>query len=113
MEPRIEPDDRHRRLPLPLPLQFAQVFRLEKMSTLAIYGPGRVTRGRRLRRITWLSCEPPMYLGLRNNKYGVGTLAGRSSPNTSDCMHDDKIPSLQVNGMDINASKQAVQYARN
>ncbi|KAH6899311.1 hypothetical protein BKA70DRAFT_1314003, partial [Coprinopsis sp. MPI-PUGE-AT-0042] len=77
-------------------------------STLAIYGPGRVTRGSCLRPV-----EPPMYLCLRNNEYGMVTLAGRSRSNALDCMHSDKLPSLQVHGMDINASKQAVQYARN
>jgi len=47
------------------------------------------------------------------NKYGMGTSAERSSSNTEYFTRGDKIPGLQVNGMDIIASKHAVQYARN
>lgn len=42
----------------------------------------------------------------------MGTSAERSSSNTEYFTRGDKIPGLQVNGMDIIASKQAVKFAR-
>jgi pyruvate dehydrogenase E1 component alpha subunit len=47
-----------------------------------------------------------------NNKYGMGTSAERSSSNTAYFTRGDKIPGLQVNGMDIIATTQAIRYAR-
>jgi pyruvate dehydrogenase E1 component alpha subunit len=43
----------------------------------------------------------------------MGTPAERSSSNTEYFTRGDKIPGLQVNGMDIIATLQAVKYARN
>ena len=42
----------------------------------------------------------------------MGTPAERSSSNTQYFTRGDKIPGLQVNGMDIIASKHAAEYAR-
>lgn len=42
----------------------------------------------------------------------MGTSAERSSSNTEYFTRGDKIPGLRVNGMDIIATKQAVQFAR-
>jgi len=42
----------------------------------------------------------------------MGTSAERSSANTEYFKRGDYIPGLQVNGMDIVAAKQAVEYAR-
>ena len=47
-----------------------------------------------------------------NNKYGMGTSAERSSSNTAYFTRGDKIPGLQVNGMDIIATTQAIRFAR-
>lgn len=72
----------------------------------------------------------PCVFVCENNKYGMGTPANRSSSNTAYYTRGDKIPGLQVNaaysskhsfandapqvnGMDIIASKQAVEFARN
>ncbi|KAF8552449.1 thiamine diphosphate-binding protein [Imleria badia] len=43
----------------------------------------------------------------------MGTSAERSSSNTEYFTRGDKIPGPQVNGMDIIASKHAVEFARN
>ncbi|KAI6014889.1 Dehydrogenase, E1 component, partial [Pisolithus microcarpus] len=48
-----------------------------------------------------------------NNKYGMSTSEERSSSNTEYFTQGDKIPGLQVNGMDIIASYHATQFARN
>ncbi|RXW12021.1 hypothetical protein EST38_g13835 [Candolleomyces aberdarensis] len=42
----------------------------------------------------------------------MGTPAERSSSNTAYFTRGDKIPGLQVNGMDIIAARRAVEYAR-
>lgn len=42
----------------------------------------------------------------------MGTSAERSSSNTEYFTRGDKIPGLQVNGMDIIATQQAVKFAR-
>jgi len=42
----------------------------------------------------------------------MGTSAARSSSNTEYFTRGDKIPGLQVNGMDIIATKHAVEWAR-
>jgi pyruvate dehydrogenase E1 component alpha subunit len=47
-----------------------------------------------------------------NNKYGMGTSAERSSSNTEYFTRGDKIPGLQVNGMDVIAVQQGVKFAR-
>jgi pyruvate dehydrogenase E1 component alpha subunit len=47
-----------------------------------------------------------------NNKYGMGTSAERSSMNTEYFKRGDKIPGLQVNGMDIISVLQGVRYAK-
>ncbi|KAI6013399.1 thiamine diphosphate-binding protein, partial [Pisolithus microcarpus] len=48
-----------------------------------------------------------------NNKYGMSTSEERSSSNTEYFTRGNKIPGLQVNGMDIIASHHATQFARN
>jgi pyruvate dehydrogenase E1 component alpha subunit len=42
----------------------------------------------------------------------MGTSAERSSSNTAYFTRGDKIPGLQVNGMDIIATSQAIRFAR-
>ena len=49
---------------------------------------------------------------LKNNKYGMGTSAARSSSNTEYFKRGDLIPGLQVNGMDVMAVKQGCEYAK-
>ncbi|KAH6886507.1 dehydrogenase E1 component-domain-containing protein, partial [Coprinopsis sp. MPI-PUGE-AT-0042] len=79
---------------------FAKMYKGEKTCTFAMYGDGA-------------SLNLPCIFVRVNNKYGMGTPAERGSSNTSYYMRGGKIPGLQVNGMDIIAAKQAVQYARN
>lgn len=47
-----------------------------------------------------------------NNKYGMGTSAERSSSNTEYFTRGDKIPGIQVNGMDIIATHQVIKHAK-
>ena len=73
----------------------------------------RATRARSLRRLTWPKFWAFLaYLYAKTTEYGMGTSAERSSSNTEYFTRGDKIPGIQVNGMDIIASAQAVKYAR-
>ncbi|KAH6913633.1 pyruvate dehydrogenase e1 component alpha subunit [Coprinopsis sp. MPI-PUGE-AT-0042] len=93
---------------------FAQMYRGEKTCTFAMYGDGASNQGQVFEAYNMAKLwNLPCIFVCENNKYGMGTPAERSSSNTSYYMRGDKIPGLQVNGMDIIAAKQAVQYARN
>ncbi|PPR03978.1 hypothetical protein CVT26_001051 [Gymnopilus dilepis] len=85
---------------------FAQKYRGEKNCTFALYGDGASNQGQAK---LW---NLPTIFVCENNKYGMGTSAARSSSNTEYYTRGDKIPGLQVNGMDIIATKRAAEYAR-
>ncbi|TFK20333.1 mitochondrial pyruvate dehydrogenase E1 component beta subunit [Coprinopsis marcescibilis] len=92
---------------------FAQMYRGEKNCTFAMYGDGASNQGQVFEAFNMAKLwNLPCIFVCENNKYGMGTPAERSSSNTQYFTRGDKIPGIQVNGMDIIAAKQAVQYAR-
>jgi len=93
---------------------FAQKYMGEKTCTFALYGDGASNQGQVFEAFNMAKLwNLPTIFVCENNKYGMGTPAERSSSNTEYFTRGDKIPGLQVNGMDIIASLQAVKYARN
>ncbi|KAH9476131.1 Pyruvate dehydrogenase E1 component subunit alpha, mitochondrial [Psilocybe cubensis] len=81
-------------------VSFAQKYMGEKTCTFALYDDGASNRGQ-------------VFEAYNMAKFtGMGTSAARSSSNTEYFKRGDKIPGLQVNRMDILATKHAVEYAR-
>ncbi|KAF5324017.1 hypothetical protein D9611_008443 [Ephemerocybe angulata] len=92
---------------------FAQQYKGEKNCTFAMYGDGASDQGQVFEAYNMAKLwNLPTIFVSENNKYGMGTLAERCSSDTAYFTRGDKIPGLQVNGMDIIAAKQAVAYAR-
>lgn len=100
-------------VPLGAGIAFAQKYMGTKNATFALYGDGASNQGQVFESFNMAKLwKLPVVFTCENNKYGMGTSAERSSSNTSYFTRGDKIPGLQVNGMDIIAVRQAVQFAR-
>ncbi|KAF8875605.1 mitochondrial pyruvate dehydrogenase E1 component beta subunit [Gymnopilus junonius] len=100
-------------VPIGAGVSFAQKYLGEKTCTFALYGDGASNQGQVFEAFNMAKLwNLPTVFVCENNKYGMGTSAARSSSNTDYYTRGDKIPGLQVNGMDIIAAKRAVEYAR-
>ncbi|KAF5323762.1 hypothetical protein D9619_012890 [Psilocybe cf. subviscida] len=101
-------------VPVGAGVSFAQKYMGQKTCTFAMYGDGASNQGQVFEAFNMAKLwNLPTVFVCENNKYGMGTSAARSSANTEYFKRGDKIPGLQVNGMDIIASKRAVEFARN
>ncbi|PPQ79298.1 hypothetical protein CVT24_007783, partial [Panaeolus cyanescens] len=101
-------------VPVGAGVSFAQKYMGEKACTFALYGDGASNQGQVFEAFNMAKLwNLPTIFVCENNKYGMGTSAARSSSNTEYFTRGDKIPGIQVNGMDIIAAKQAVAFARN
>ncbi|KAJ7056227.1 mitochondrial pyruvate dehydrogenase E1 component beta subunit [Mycena amicta] len=100
-------------VPLGAGIAFTQKYLGKESATFALYGDGASNQGQVFEAFNMAKLwDLPCVFVCENNKYGMGTPAERSSSNTSYYTRGDKIPGLQVNGMDIVATLQAVRYAR-
>ncbi|TFL04248.1 pyruvate dehydrogenase e1 component alpha subunit [Pterulicium gracile] len=100
-------------VPLGAGLAFAQKYNGAKNATFAMYGDGASNQGQVFEAYNMAKLwDLPCVFVCENNKYGMGTSAERSSSNTEYFTRGDKIPGLQVNGMDIMAVKQAAKWSR-
>ncbi|GLB39317.1 putative the pyruvate dehydrogenase complex catalyzes the overall conversion of pyruvate to acetyl-CoA and CO(2) [Lyophyllum shimeji] len=100
-------------VPVGAGVAFAQKYMDQKHATFALYGDGASNQGQVFEAFNMAKLwNLPTVFVCENNKYGMGTSAERSSSNTEYFTRGDKIPGLQVNGMDIIATLQAVRYAR-
>ncbi|KAF9461099.1 mitochondrial pyruvate dehydrogenase E1 component beta subunit [Collybia nuda] len=100
-------------VPIGAGVSFAQKYMGENNATFALYGDGASNQGQVFEAFNMAKLwNLPTIFICENNKYGMGTSAERSSSNTEYFTRGDKIPGLQVNGMDIIATKQAVKFAR-
>ncbi|KAJ7512386.1 mitochondrial pyruvate dehydrogenase E1 component beta subunit [Mycena galericulata] len=100
-------------VPVGAGIAFAQKYMEKDTATFALYGDGASNQGQVFEAYNMAKLwNLPCVFVCENNKYGMGTSAERSSSNTEYFTRGDKIPGLQVNGMDIIAARQAVQYAR-
>jgi len=100
-------------VPVGAGVSFAQKYMGQKNCTFALYGDGASNQGQVFEAYNMAKLwNLPTIFVCENNKYGMGTSSARSSSNTEYFTRGDKIPGIQVNGMDIIAAKQAVEYAR-
>jgi len=100
-------------VPLGAGIAFAQKYMGKNTATFALYGDGASNQGQVFEAFNMAKLwDLPTVFVCENNKYGMGTPAERSSSNTEYFTRGDKIPGLQVNGMDIIAARQGVEYAR-
>ncbi|KAJ7199240.1 mitochondrial pyruvate dehydrogenase E1 component beta subunit [Mycena pura] len=101
-------------VPVGAGIAFTQKYLESDSATFALYGDGASNQGQVFEAFNMAKLwDLPCVFTCENNKYGMGTSAERSSSNTAYFTRGDKIPGLQVNGMDIIATLQAVRYARN
>ncbi|KAI5985423.1 mitochondrial pyruvate dehydrogenase E1 component beta subunit [Pisolithus marmoratus] len=101
-------------VPVGAGIAFAQKYLNRNTATFALYGDGASNQGQVFEAFNMAKLwDLPCVFVCENNKYGMGTSAERSSSNTEYFTRGDKIPGIQVNGMDIIASRHAVQFARN
>ncbi|KAG9004431.1 alpha subunit of pyruvate dehydrogenase [Tulasnella sp. JGI-2019a] len=100
-------------VPVGAGIALAQKYLGKKTATFALYGDGASNQGQVFEAYNMAKLwNLPCVFVCENNKYGMGTSDKRSSMNTEYFKRGDVIPGLQVNGMDIIASHQAVKYAR-
>ncbi|KAJ7096056.1 dehydrogenase E1 component-domain-containing protein [Mycena epipterygia] len=100
-------------VPVGAGIAFAQKYMEKETATFALYGDGASNQGQVFEAYNMAKLwNLPCIFVCENNKYGMGTSAERSSSNTEYFTRGDKIPGLQVNGMDIIAAQQAVKFAR-
>jgi len=100
-------------VPIGAGIALAQQYLGKQTATFALYGDGASNQGQVFEAYNMAKLwNLPVVFVCENNKYGMGTSAKRSSMNTEYFKRGDVIPGLQVNGMDIIASHQAVKYAR-
>ncbi|WWD08212.1 pyruvate dehydrogenase (acetyl-transferring) E1 component, alpha subunit [Kwoniella europaea PYCC6329] len=100
-------------VPVGAGIALAQKYLKKKTATFALYGDGASNQGQVFEAYNMAKLwNLPCVFVCENNKYGMGTSAERSSQNTEFFTRGDKIPGLQVNGMDILAVKKATAWAK-
>ncbi|KDQ61262.1 hypothetical protein JAAARDRAFT_32259 [Jaapia argillacea MUCL 33604] len=100
-------------VPVGAGLAFALKYWETKNAAFALYGDGASNQGQVFEAYNMAKLwNLPCVFICENNKYGMGTSAERSSSNTQYFTRGDKIPGIQVNGMDIIAVLQAVRHAK-
>jgi pyruvate dehydrogenase E1 component alpha subunit len=100
-------------VPVGAGMAFAHKYMNADSAVFAMYGDGASNQGQVFEAFNMAKLwDLPCVFVCENNKYGMGTSAARSSSNTEYFTRGDKIPGLQVNGMDIIAAKHATQFAR-
>ncbi|KAG6826960.1 hypothetical protein H0H92_013734 [Tricholoma furcatifolium] len=100
-------------VPIGAGIALAQKYMHEPNVTFTLYGDGASNQGQVAEAFNMAKLwELPIVFICENNLYGMGTSSERSSANPLYYTRGDTIPGIQVNGMDIMATRQAVQHAR-
>ncbi|KIY53606.1 mitochondrial pyruvate dehydrogenase E1 component beta subunit [Fistulina hepatica ATCC 64428] len=100
-------------VPLGAGIAFAAKYQNLNVATFDIYGDGASNQGQVFEAFNMAKLwDLPCVFVCENNQYGMGTSAERSSANPLFYTRGDTIPGIQVNGMDIIATRQATAFAK-
>ncbi|PVU91402.1 hypothetical protein BB561_004403 [Smittium simulii] len=100
-------------VPLGAGLAFKHKYLNEKACSISLYGDGAANQGQveEAFNMSKLWDLPAIYI-CENNKYGMGTSAGRAAADTKYYTRGGIIPGMLVNGMDVLAVIQSIKYSR-
>ncbi|KAI5787063.1 dehydrogenase E1 component-domain-containing protein [Geopyxis carbonaria] len=100
-------------VPVGAGIAFAMKYMGRPNTTFALYGDGAANQGQVFEAYNMAKLwDVPVVFACENNKYGMGTSAGRASALTDYYKRGQYIPGLKVNGMDVLAVRQASRFAK-
>ncbi len=98
--------------PIGTGIAFASKFKGDKEVCLTLYGDGAANQGQLFEAFNMAAIwQLPVIFVCENNKYGMGTAVNRASATPNFYSRGDFLPGIRIDGMDVLAVKNGVQYA--